>query len=80
MKIFRVGFEYRVGGVSDWIDGFKQPLAKDAEEAIKMVRKDIMTFVWTDEPDHGKDAGKKIKRKTVGFRLISVECLATADM
>ena len=80
MKIFKVCYEYRTKGVTEWISGSNTVLAKDAETAIKMARKDTIGFVVIDVPEFGKNKGKEIEYKITHFRLESVELLAEADL
>lgn len=83
MKIFKVRYEYRVKGIAEWMDDQTHALANDAETAIKKVKKDALAYIFEDAPDQTnvKNVGKKtVMRKATGFRLVSVECLATADM
>ena len=81
MSIFKISFAAKYNNEKQWdTANRKNVLALDAETAIKIVKKDALTFTYIDEPDSGNIKGNKIKVKTKGFRLLDITCLGTAEL
>ena len=73
-RIYRVEFERRWKGEGDWERDVRHVLANgSAEKAIAATRKEQLAMTFDDD-----DTGKRVP--VVGFRLLAVNVVATADI